>query len=135
MAGSGGRDGDALVDARLSSLVVRSTGRCVLFAQDGADHLDLLSFPTRRSSDLDPPPRRPGTRARGGGGVDLRSDAGLRPDQRDRKSTRLNSSHTVISYAVFCLKRKIIKPLLRTCKLTLQGACPDDAPPLFGGNG
>src|SRR5438034_9730059 len=29
----------------------------------------------------------------------------LREDQ-DRKSTRLNSSHTVISYAVFCLKKK-----------------------------
>src|SRR5256885_9240891 len=26
--------------------------------------------------------------------------------QRDRKSTRLNSSHLVISYAVFCLKKK-----------------------------
>src|SRR5260221_4796005 len=26
--------------------------------------------------------------------------------QRDRKSTRLNSSHTVSSYAVFCLKKK-----------------------------
>src|SRR5438132_6697404 len=26
--------------------------------------------------------------------------------QIDRKSTRLNSSHTVISYAVFCLKKK-----------------------------
>src|SRR5436190_4495128 len=26
----------------------------------------------------------------------------------DRKSTRLNSSHTVISYAVFCLKKKMI---------------------------
>src|SRR5256885_6789679 len=30
--------------------------------------------------------------------------------QRDRKSTRLNSSHLVISYAVFCLKKKNIKP-------------------------
>src|SRR5438132_12530631 len=29
-----------------------------------------------------------------------------RKAQRDRKSTRLNSSHTVISYAVFCLKKK-----------------------------
>src|SRR3989454_6567326 len=32
-----------------------------------------------------------------------------RPDRgagRDRKSTRLNSSHLVISYAVFCLKKK-----------------------------
>src|SRR5438034_2382338 len=28
---------------------------------------------------------------------------------RDRKSTRLNSSHTVISYAVFCLKKKKYK--------------------------
>src|SRR5260221_6708543 len=27
--------------------------------------------------------------------------------REDRKSTRLNSSHTVISYAVFCLKKKI----------------------------
>src|SRR3712207_8466473 len=28
------------------------------------------------------------------------------PDQPDRKSTRLNSSHANISYAVFCLKKK-----------------------------
>src|SRR5438034_3693044 len=33
---------------------------------------------------------------------------GIEDDEprRDRKSTRLNSSHTVISYAVFCLKKK-----------------------------
>src|SRR5256885_10962249 len=31
-------------------------------------------------------------------------------EDRDRKSTRLNSSHLVISYAVFCLKKK-----KRTC--------------------
>src|SRR5438034_4849683 len=30
----------------------------------------------------------------------------VRREGRDRKSTRLNSSHTVISYAVFCLKKK-----------------------------
>src|SRR6266850_7533838 len=30
----------------------------------------------------------------------------LRPNMTDRKSTRLNSSHLVISYAVFCLKKK-----------------------------
>src|SRR3712207_8888008 len=29
----------------------------------------------------------------------------------DRKSTRLNSSHANISYAVFCLKKKTFKPL------------------------
>src|SRR5260221_14313297 len=37
------------------------------------------------------------------------SAAGASPAARwagDRKSTRLNSSHTVISYAVFCLKKK-----------------------------
>src|SRR5699024_12122378 len=31
-----------------------------------------------------------------------------RPEVRDRKSTRLNSSHVSISYAVFCLKKKKI---------------------------
>src|SRR5258708_28922530 len=30
----------------------------------------------------------------------------LPPNLRDRKSTRLNSSHQIISYAVFCLKKK-----------------------------
>src|SRR2546426_3545546 len=35
-------------------------------------------------------------------GAGCRSDVTL----RDRKSTRLNSSHLVISYAVFCLKKK-----------------------------
>src|SRR3712207_8739243 len=30
----------------------------------------------------------------------------VRADQEDRKSTRLNSSHANISYAVFCLKKK-----------------------------
>src|SRR2546430_4205224 len=35
--------------------------------------------------------------------VDERGDAG----ELDRKSTRLNSSHSQISYAVFCLKKKI----------------------------
>src|SRR5437588_8894746 len=34
--------------------------------------------------------------------------------EADRKSTRLNSSHTVISYAVFCLKKKIISRWLES---------------------
>src|ERR1022692_3137379 len=37
----------------------------------------------------------------------------LRP-RRDRKSTRLNSSHLVISYAVFCLKKKKTKTTMNT---------------------
>src|SRR5258708_1689183 len=32
----------------------------------------------------------------------------LKPTTGDRKSTRLNSSHQIISYAVFCLKKKRI---------------------------
>src|SRR5256885_2521433 len=38
--------------------------------------------------------------------VDVRADLALGADDEDRKSTRLNSSHLVISYAVFCLKKK-----------------------------
>src|SRR3712207_8183186 len=37
---------------------------------------------------------------------------GLRPDAEDRKSTRLNSSHANISYAVFCLKKKTTTPTI-----------------------
>src|SRR2546426_7822289 len=35
-----------------------------------------------------------------------RADGERREPEQDRKSTRLNSSHLVISYAVFCLKKK-----------------------------
>src|SRR6267143_3868635 len=42
---------------------------------------------------------RPTVRQVGGGGTSG-------PARRDRKSTRLNSSHSSISYAVFCLKKK-----------------------------
>src|SRR5438445_4591735 len=57
-------------------------------------------FPTRRSSDLRRWPSCPRTRRR--------SPRTRRPGprRRDRKSTRLNSSHANISYAVFCLKKK-----------------------------
>src|SRR5438034_4174320 len=39
-------------------------------------------------------------------------------DCTDRKSTRLNSSHTVISYAVFCLKKKTQNKTTRTTNQT-----------------
>src|SRR5256885_9600192 len=39
-------------------------------------------------------------------GFDLIISDIIMPGLRDRKSTRLNSSHLVISYAVFCLKKK-----------------------------
>src|SRR5207249_6679094 len=37
----------------------------------------------------------------------LRTDSAWNLSLRDRKSTRLNSSHVSISYAVFCLKKKM----------------------------
>src|SRR3712207_8157625 len=41
--------------------------------------------------------------------------------RRDRKSTRLNSSHANISYAVFCLKKNIhIRPFLLSLLCSLQ---------------
>src|SRR5437868_14031687 len=71
-----------------------------------ADHRDLHSFPTRRSSDL-PRVRHdcdgPGRTVAGGDWPSSVLGAASRPD---RKSTRLNSSHVSISYAVFCLKKK-----------------------------
>src|SRR5256885_9728833 len=45
-------------------------------------------------------------RDRARGGSLASHDDGDELCQRDRKSTRLNSSHLVISYAVFCLKKK-----------------------------
>src|SRR5688572_32596899 len=39
---------------------------------------------------------------------------------RDRKSTRLNSSHSQISYAVFCLKKKIQHMFLSQCILIIR---------------
>src|SRR3712207_6986176 len=36
-------------------------------------------------------------------------------DKKDRKSTRLNSSHANISYAVFCLKKKKKNTLITSC--------------------
>src|SRR5205809_5070514 len=50
------------------------------------------------------PHRAPGRRVHLPEGADMGDTA----DRRDRKSTRLNSSHGYISYAVFCLKKKTI---------------------------
>src|SRR5207302_4979996 len=95
-------------------------------------HPHLHSFPTRRSSDLSslplaaPSPAHPfGTDSVGrdtlarmmyGGRVSLL--VGL-TSMLDRKSTRLNSSHVKISYAVFCLKKKTNKKTitLYTCAM------------------
>src|SRR2546429_1523541 len=72
-------------------------------AQAGAVHsregsVDVAKL-GRNEQDGEPPflRERRGRRSNGGHGVN---------DRRDRKSTRLNSSHGYISYAVFCLKKK-----------------------------
>src|SRR5690606_41239750 len=87
-------------------------------------HRHLPSFPTRRSSDLAERESAAGSGAvarRAHGAERFRflprrgSDHGRgsccraahrHPGSVDRKSTRLNSSHVKISYAVFCLKKK-----------------------------
>src|SRR5205814_9438609 len=96
-------------------------------------HRHLHSFPTRRSSDLS---READARVRSGGESETAEEhvvvdgrrrtllltrsplrdhdgriigvLGVARDvtEQDRKSTRLNSSHLGISYAVFCLKKK-----------------------------
>src|SRR5438034_3989929 len=83
-------------------------------------HPDPPSFPTRRSSDLvirtaigkvqmELPTCTTGLVIPNAIGYwrQYESDRDMQiSGQLDRKSTRLNSSHTVISYAVFCLKKK-----------------------------
>src|SRR5207244_12235433 len=90
-------------------------------------HLALHSFPTRRSSDLglgsaayvdsyrstvgayDPSVKTNPSDSRyidaRSGTVEINGSIATIMG-RDRKSTRLNSSHQIISYAVFCLKKK-----------------------------
>src|SRR5689334_24929178 len=109
--------------------------RFMFFFKCNGDHRDLHSFPTRRSSDLArmraycPYSPMVGTGWLEGwrltfAGEDVLGWEGavttivespgdrvfvalydIHP-QEDRKSTRLNSSHSSISYAVFCLKKK-----------------------------
>src|SRR5206468_10417611 len=99
------------------------------------EHHDLHSFPTRRSSDLPKIVKvieaetvtartgysRPHTahcgpdgiylnalgspEGEGPGGIFIMDSETFEVRGRDRKSTRLNSSHDQISYAVFCLKK------------------------------
>src|SRR5436189_1739294 len=78
-------------------------------------HGDVHSFPTRRSSDLDALELRAAELEERERELDLlqarharaRAWAETAIGTRDRKSTRLNSSHRCISYAVFCLKKKM----------------------------
>src|SRR5690606_40258907 len=98
------------------------------FLRSDFHHRSLHSFPTRRSSDLltpagaegaacsvlcscpGPSTRSPYVASRRLGqaasGLGISPAIWMIPENSDRKSTRLNSSHVKISYAVFCLKKK-----------------------------
>src|SRR5688572_32387042 len=73
-------------------------------------------------ADLDPRRRRQGSAGRPAGRAVREGAAGharlLGEAGGDRKSTRLNSSHSQISYAVFCLKKKKKKTTRTGCKHT-----------------
>src|SRR2546427_4774426 len=62
---------------------------------------DALPISATRSSEPDPAASRSSS-----GLVRAGVRGAHQPRRRDRKSTRLNSSHSQISYAVFCLKKK-----------------------------
>src|SRR2546422_1497880 len=71
----------------------------------------LFPYTTLFRSDLISSPRWRGARAEGAVDDPIKESRVGQPcrraaDRRDRKSTRLNSSHGYISYAVFCLKKK-----------------------------
>src|SRR5205814_8438820 len=96
----------------LTGLLPHRTRRyfhCLLLSNGSDHHRDLHSFPTRRSSDLGAGAKcRRLDRAAPGFWLPNLEDRslGARQPNSDRKSTRLNSSHLGISYAVFCLKKK-----------------------------
>src|SRR5437879_9282746 len=80
------------------------------FSYASPDKRDLHSSPTRRSSDLAQVAEhlRPRLRVHPRVRPPRQGCDHDRPCARDRKSTRLNSSHRCISYAVFCLKKKML---------------------------
>src|SRR5947208_12130832 len=51
--------------------------------------------------------------------------SGSHEPRRDRKSTRLNSSHQIISYAVFCVKKK--KAVIHEAEARINGETRDTA--------
>src|SRR5690606_41152061 len=125
--------GSALSPRRYPTRWSASATLCLpafFFPRSGA-HRALHSFPTRRSSDLQPGldegvqhvvDRLGGHTAQPlAHHADERGRIGVR--RLDRKSTRLNSSHVKISYAVFCLKKKkrrSRKPCAKTCRTGLR---------------
>src|SRR3712207_8444333 len=100
-------------------LMIRRPPRSTLFPYTTLFRSEEWTEERRRPVEVDPDDRRPVR-----GLVPRQEVAGeaLEHPQQDRKSTRLNSSHANISYAVFCLKKKKktnpIQTLVNTPTLT-----------------
>src|SRR4051794_2112290 len=86
---------DRIIKASMGALIVVGDGPEVLNICSGGFLLDA-AFSPQRLSEL----------AKTDGAIILAGDASRIARAKDRKSTRLNSSHPSISYAVFCLKKK-----------------------------
>src|SRR5439155_21813464 len=89
-----------------------------LFLSSRRAHRALHSFPTRRSSDLRPCGSPPATTSSSASSTRSSPSPSAPPTAtpgprwaapRDRKSTRLNSSHVANSYAGLCLKKKLAR--------------------------
>src|SRR3712207_8605114 len=80
--------------------MIRRPPRSTLFPYTTLFRSDLMEASKRFETEA-PPRGRSSKRQRGGS----KSEYFIQPAKQDRKSTRLNSSHANISYAVFCLKK------------------------------
>src|SRR3712207_7750711 len=95
--------------------MIRRPPRSTLFPyttlfRSARDRARARAGPRRLRGPVRPPP-------------DARPEGGARPGgggRGDRKSTRLNSSHANISYAVFCLKKKKSTINSQSLKITLK---------------
>src|SRR3712207_8195806 len=85
--------------------MIRRPPRSTLFPYTTLFRSDLAGQPVGSPPPQVAPPVAPGPRPQHGYSHRGRTRLGEKPHE-DRKSTRLNSSHANISYAVFCLKKK-----------------------------
>src|SRR3712207_9190463 len=98
-----------MLEGRLgvTPVLAQSGNRVVVFFNDTAT-TEIYTLSLHDALPICRGARDPGRQPRGRGGRRRRAGPGAadagRPE--DRKSTRLNSSHANISYAVFCLKKK-----------------------------
>src|SRR5256885_6785972 len=96
----------ALIPGTVGASPVQNIGAYGLELQDRFESLDAIDLATGESFTLDAAQCAFGYRDSVFKHAPAEPTPVARARMRDRKSTRLNSSHLVISYAVFCLKKK-----------------------------